>query len=263
MDGFARVLTLLSAVLAVALPDPAGAQPQTDFGVWPHLRAQYYQDREIAIGPDAVLQLLTPDNTPDAAATPLSIRLGPEGLGQVAALRLIIDNNPAPMAALFRLPAGSRLDGIETRVRIDRFTTVRVIAETHDGRLLMRSRQVQAAGGCAAPPGASEAGRLGEIRLRSSPDARALAIGIRHPNASGFQIDPLTGEPIPAYYVSQLRLLQGLEVLLDAELGISISENPGLRLSASVPFVAPLTVEAQDSEAGRYRNIWQDDSGGV
>ena len=77
-------------------------------------------------------------------------------------LRVIIDNNPSPLVATMTLTAGVPLDEIDLRVRIDRFTSVRAIAETPDGRLEMRSTWVNASGGCSAPPNAAPAGRLGQ-----------------------------------------------------------------------------------------------------
>ena len=74
---------------------------------------------------------------------------------------MIIDNNPSPLVATLTLAAGVPLDEIDLRVRIDRFTSVRAIAETQDGRLEMRSTWVNASGGCSAPPGAAEGGTLG------------------------------------------------------------------------------------------------------
>ncbi len=134
------------------------------------------------------------------------------------------------------------------RVRIDRFTSVRAIAETNDGALEMRSTWVKASGGCSAPPGAATPGVLGEIRLHPSPDGKSLHLAIRHPNASGFQIDPKTGEPIPAHYISHIRINAGGSTLLDADTGISLSENPALRISSDRALTLPITVDATDSE---------------
>jgi len=89
---------------------------------------------------------------------------------------------------------------------------------------------------------------LGEIRVRTSADAKSIQVGIRHPNASGFQIDPRTGNPIPAHYISQIRVNAGGRTLLDAATGISLSENPALRITSDRPLPTPITVDAVDSE---------------
>jgi sulfur-oxidizing protein SoxY len=125
---------------------------------------------------------------------------------------------------------------------------VRAIAEEADGTLEMRSTWVKASGGCSAPPSASAQGKLGEIRVRTSADAKSVQIGIRHPNASGFQMDPRTGDPIPAHYVSHIRVSAGGSPLLDADTGISLSENPALRISSDRALPLPIAIDALDSE---------------
>jgi sulfur-oxidizing protein SoxY len=84
--------------------------------------------------------------------------------------------------------------------------------------------------------------------MRPSADAKSVQIAIRHPNASGFQIDPRTGEPIPARYISQIRINAGGSALLEAQTGISLSENPALRITSDQPLPLPITVDALDSE---------------
>ena len=123
---------------------------------------------------------------------------------------------------------------------------MRAIAETADGKLEMRSTWVNASGGCSAPSAATEGGVLGQIRFHPSPDAHSLQISIRHPNNSGFQIDPRTGDPIPPHFVSHIRLSSGGETLMEADTGISLSENPTLRIASSQALKGPLTVEATD-----------------
>jgi sulfur-oxidizing protein SoxY len=162
-------------------------------------------------------------------------------------VRVFIDNNPSPLAATFDF-AATPVTEIDMRVRIDRFTSVRAIAETADGGLEMRSSWVKASGGCSAPPSAAAGGTLGEIRVRTSADAKAMQVGIRHPNASGFQIDPRTGDPIPARYISRIRVTAGGKALLEAETGISVSENPALGIASDSPLPLPIAIDAVDSQ---------------
>ena len=96
------------------------------------------------------------------------------------------------------------------------------------------------------PPARRREARSGEIRFRPSGDQSALQISIRHPNNSGFQIDPRSGDPIPPHFISRIRLLANGQTVLDAETGISLSENPTLRIATRGPLPASLTVEATD-----------------
>jgi sulfur-oxidizing protein SoxY len=112
----------------------------------------------------------------------------------------------------------------------------------------MRSVWVKASGGCSAPPtGASQGSALGQIKLRPAADDKSILLSIRHPNSSGFQIDPRTGDSIPAHYISHILVKAGGVPLLTAETGISVSENPTFRLASGQSLALPVSVEAVDS----------------
>ena len=243
LSVFCLTLTLLAAVPVQALEEAT----QPSGSAWQLLRAKYYGDRFMGEVDEAYMSLEVPANTPDPAATPLTLRFAADEHRRIKQVRVFIDNNPSPLVATFAF-ADAPVTEINMRVRIDRFTSVRAIAETADGRLEMRSGWVKASGGCSAPPSAAAGGMLGEIRVRPSADSKSIQVGIRHPNASGFQIDPRTGDPIPAHYISHIRVNAGGGTLLDADTGISISENPALRIASDRPLGMPISVDAVDSE---------------
>jgi sulfur-oxidizing protein SoxY len=226
-------------------------------GAWEYLQKQFYPDRSIGVLDEGYMTLTAPANTPDPAATPLTLHFGDAAVGHIKQIRVIIDNNPSPLAATFDVAGGARLAEIDMRVRIDRFTSVRAIAETSDGRFEMRSAWVNASGGCSAAPGPITAGTLGDIRFRPSPDSRSMLISIRHPNNSGFQIDPRSGEPIPSHYVSHIRFSTDGRTLLEADTGISLSENPTLRIASDRPLPAPIVVDIVDSKEAHFNASWR------
>src|SRR5580692_5019989 len=143
-------------------------------GAWEYLQQQFYPGRSIGLLDETYMSLEAPANTPDPAATPLTLHFGDAALGHIRQVRVIIDNNPSPVAATFDVAPGARVAEIGLRVRIDRFTSVRAVAETTDGTLEMRSSWVNASGGCSTPPSAATAGALGDIRFRPSPDAKSM-----------------------------------------------------------------------------------------
>ena len=256
--GFFTGLLLAAAALVAATPAVAvGDLPSPSTGAWEYLRPQFYGTRDIGEVDENYMRLEAPANTPDPSATPLTLHFGEDAAGKIKQVRLIIDNNPSPLAATMQLKAGVPVNQIDLRVRIDRFTSVRAIAETTDGRLEMRSTWVKASGGCSAPPNAADGGTLGEIRFRPSPDARSLQMSIRHPNKSGFQIDPRTGDSIPPHYISHIQVQVAGETIMQADTGISLSENPSLRIASRDPIGAPLTLVAQDSVTkADYTGVW-------
>jgi sulfur-oxidizing protein SoxY len=238
-------LPALAAALGLAAPLSADEQSPAN-GAWQTMRPNLYGTRPISETGDELMSIEAPASTPDPSATPVVVHFGDALAGRVRQLRVIIDNNPSPLVTTMNLRAGLPVEEIDLRVRIDRYTSVRAIAETSDGQLQMRSTWVNASGGCSAPPSPSAGGLLGDIRFRASADDRALQVSIRHPNNSGFQIDPKSGDPIPPHFISHVRLRAGADTLMEADTGISLSENPTLRIASRAPLQAPLVFEATD-----------------
>lgn len=256
MIGKLTMLSLLACTLPALASDDALTDALTS-GAWQTLRGEFYGTRDIGEVDESLMSLAAPSATPDAAATPVKLHFGPQAAGKVKQLRVIIDHNPAPIAATMQLAQGVPIEDIEMRLRIDRATNVRAIAELADGAIEMRSVWIKAGGGCSAPPAAAGEGKLGDIRFRSTADLKSLQMSIHHPNNSGFQIDPVSGEPIPPHFVSHIRLRAGDRVVLEADTGISLSQNPTIRIASEEKFAAPLTLEAVDSKQARFTATWE------
>ena len=250
-------LPLLSLLALTGAPVALGQTQTPAGGAWTTLRPQFYGEREIGVVDQAFISLDAPASTPDPSATPLTVRFGDGAIGHIKQLRVIIDNNPSPVVSTFDFAGGARVAEIGMRVRIDRWTSVRAIAETTDGRLEMRSSWVNASGGCSAAPAAAAGGTLGDIRFRNTPDGKSLQVGIRHPNNSGFQIDPLSGNPIPPHYVSHIHFSANGHTLMDVDAGISWSENPTLRIASDTALPEPMTVDATDSKDAHFSASWR------
>jgi sulfur-oxidizing protein SoxY len=241
-----------AAMLSALLLGTAGAaiaeeDSQPSGSAWEFLRAKYYGDKPMGLVDETYMSLEVPSNTPDPAATPLTLRFSGDAQRRIKRLRVFVDNNPSPLVATFDF-GQTPFTEIDMQVRIDRFTSVRAVAETADGGLEMRSAWVKASGGCSMPPtDSSRGGALGQIRLRPAADDKSVLVSIHHPNSSGFQIDPRTGDSIPAHYISHIRISAGGAALLEAETGISVSENPTLRVASDENLALPLRVDAVDS----------------
>lgn len=234
-----------------------GEEQQPSGSAWAFLRAKYYGDSDMGLVDESYMSLEVPGNTPDAAATPLSLHFADAARRRIKRVRVFIDNNPSPLVATFDFASIVPVAEIDMRVRIDRFTSVRAVAEAADGSLEMRSSWVKASGGCSAPPGATAGGTVGEIRVRPAADAKSFLVSIRHPNSSGFQIDPRSGDAIPPHYISHITVTAGGKPLIDADTGISVSENPTLRIASDTPLPLPVTVDAVDSQTrAHYTASW-------
>jgi sulfur-oxidizing protein SoxY len=241
----------------------SGDKPEAS-EMWQKVRASLFESRPIKNVEDDTLQLDAPVRAEDAAVVPIGMRsrLPQTAANHVSKLYLVIDNNPSPIAAIFSFTPQSGRADIETRVRIDEYTFVRAIAETNDGRLLMRTRFVKASGGCSAPPGKdpqAALATLGKMRLRVDGDVvlgkPALAqLMISHPNDSGMVMDQLTRQYTPRRFVRSVEVAYAGQPVLSADLDFAISENPNLRFYFVPRGPGQLSVEVIDSAQAKWKS---------
>lgn len=247
------------AVAAVHAPASAG-----EVSIWPSLRAEVFKQAPI-IENDGVVTLSAPDRAEDAALVPIAISLPPASSAEVRKVTLLIDENPAPVAAVFTFgkPTNGTIRTLETRVRVDRYSHIRAIAETADGKLHMAARFVKASGGCSAAASKDAElalKNLGRMQITSNaletddglPPANETKIMIRHPNFSGLQIDEVTRGYRPAHFIRSMVVRQGDQVLFTVEGGISIAENPHFRFVHTAMGSQAITVTADDTEGGHF-----------
>jgi sulfur-oxidizing protein SoxY len=262
---------LLSLMLGAQLAPAAAPDP---YDPWPGLVQDIFKNRPINDGTE-VIGIEMPYRAEDAAIVPITLRnrLSPGDSRRIRTITLVIDQNPAPMAAKFELGPDANVTEISTRVRVNNYTDVHAVAELSDGQLYVAKTYVKASGGCSAPAAknADEAkSRMGKMRYRQFVrPAQAPANGVReaqimigHPNNSGLQMDQLTQLYIPAFFINELRLWQDDSLVLSMEGGISISEDPNIRFTYVSNGAKRFRAEARDTEGHVYRNEWKiDDSG--
>jgi sulfur-oxidizing protein SoxY len=263
--------SLLGAMLAANVASAAAPEA---YDPWPGLVQDIFKNRPINDGTD-VIAIEMPYRAEDAAIVPVTLRtkLSPDDSRRVLTITLVIDQNPAPMAAKFELGPDAKVSEISTRVRVNNYTEVHAVAELSDGKLYMAKTYVKASGGCSAPAAknADEAkGRLGQMRYRqfAKPGqgpvsgAREAQIMIGHPNNSGLQMDQVTQLYVPAFFINELRLWQDDQPVLAMEGGISISEDPNLRFTYVSNGAKRFRAEARDTEGHLFQHEWKiDDSG--
>jgi sulfur-oxidizing protein SoxY len=258
----------MAAAVAMFGGIASAAEPNTADDPWPVLAHSIFKDRPLLDG-SGLIALEMPYRAEDAAIVPLTLRNTiPAGdARQVKAITVIIDENPSPVAAAFSFGRNAGVSAISTRVRVNSYTNVHAVAELSDGQLYMVKTYVKAAGGCSAPavkdPAEANA-NLGEMRFRqfaaadSAPVSkpREAQLMIRHPNNSGLQMDQVTHLYIPAFFVDDLKIWQGDELVLAMEAGISISENPSIRFTYVPNGAASFRAQAADTEKHVFKREW-------
>lgn len=261
MPIFLKATVLFLMVTAWAAPGAAEADDP-----WPSISKDVFAGRPIVSAGDA-MTLYAPESVADAALVPVTIRLSQQAALRAKHLHLIVDRNPAPIAAVFTFGAaytaassiGERR--LETRLRVDSFSQVRAILEMTDGRLLMAATFVAGAGGCTSPSSkdADQAlAELGRVRVMTVADknrgehCREGRVMIRHPNFTGMQMDVKSGNYTPARFVRAIHVTQAGAPVLRIESGISLSEDPNLRFTFDAANGEDLTLTAEDSDGAKF-----------
>jgi len=266
------VAGLLSVMLGVRVA-PA-ATPEA-YDPWPGLVQDIFNNRPMNDGAD-VITIEMPYRAEDAAIVPVTLRtrLSPSDSRRVLTITLVIDQNPAPMAAKFALGPDANVTEISTRVRVNNYTDVHAVAELSDGKLYVAKTYVKASGGCSAPAAknADEArSRLGQMRYRQfaqpgqgpASGTREAQIMIGHPSNSGLQRDQVTLLYVPAFFVNELRLWQDDSLVLAMEGGISISEDPNIRFTYVSNGAKRFRAEARDTKGHMFQHEWKIDDSGI
>jgi sulfur-oxidizing protein SoxY len=259
-----QALAVAGLAVAGATSRQAFAQAAEEPDPWPDLVSTFFDGKPI-MEDAAIVSFEAPARAEDAALVPVSFsaKLPAGDPRRVVKLTLVIDQNPAPLAAAFTLGEKAGNTRISTRVRVNSYTDVHVVAELSDGSLHMATRFIKASGGCSAPMVKSidEAlATLGQMKFRvlpPTPEAPNEALlMIRHPNNSGMQMDQLTRLYTPARYVDKLKVYQGDDLVFSMEGGISIAEDPNFRFTFTPNGAKEFRAEGEDTAGKTFSGSW-------
>jgi sulfur-oxidizing protein SoxY len=234
---------------------------------WPGIAREAFNDRPLVDG-TGLLAIEMPYRAEDAAIVPVTVRatLPPGDARRVKSITIVVDENPAPVAATFTIGPDSGVSTISTRLRVNSYTNVHAVAELSDNVLYVVKTYVKASGGCSAPAAknAEEAkADLGQMRFRQfAPEApvsrmQEAQVMVRHPNNSGLQMDQLTRLYVPAFFIQSLKVWQGDQLVLAMDGGISISEDPNIRFNYAPNGARTFRLEARDTENHVFETAWQ------
>lgn len=256
---FALCLALLAAPPATtALADDA-AVDSGRAARWKAIAGQIFGDRQIE-PTETLIKLDAPIRAEDAALVPITLTM-PER-ERLKSVYLVVDDNPAPLAARIDFGPAAGPGSLQLRVRIDGYTNVHAVAETTDAKLFETVAFVKASGGCSAAVGATDEeamNGMGEMRMKfaggveASPSrAMQATLMIRHPNFNGMQMNQVTRNYTPPRYIDKLSVSYGDSKVFDLEADISLSTNPVITFSFVPRGSGPLKVAASDTENGHW-----------
>lgn len=257
----AGCLILATAALPIqAAPGglPAPATHADSSPEWEKLRDKLFGSRAID-STQGTVQIIAPMRAAYGASVPVRIvsNLPQAPNLYVKRLYLLVDKNPSPLAAVLDLTTEVGQADFETRLRVDEYSHVRVVAELSDGRLHMDSRYVKTSGGCSAPPNRDAPELIGRTLLKLAAPVTmnqpsAAEVTVVHPNDTGFELNQVTVMYIPAHFVRSIKVSYADRKVFDAELDFSISENPTLRFNFVPHGPGQLTAEVEDTKEGRW-----------
>lgn len=260
--AFAGVLALAlvpsRAVQAAPGGLPAPATHADSSPEWENLRAKLFASRPIDATPGTI-QIVAPLRAAYGASVPVRVVAG---LAQTPAryvkrIWLVVDKNPSPVAAVLDLTTEVGKADFETRLRVDEYSHVRVVAELSDGTLHTDSRYVKTSGGCSAPPNRDAPELIGRTMLkvpeRVTMDQPTTAdVTVVHPNDTGFELNQQTVMYIPPHFVRSIKVSYAGRKVFDADLDFSVSENPTLRFNFVPHGSGELRAEVEDSKDGHW-----------
>ena len=217
-----------------------------------------YNNNENILDGAKFMSLETPYRALDAAMVPITVKFlnDQKKNDYIKSIVIVVDENPSPVVGKFNFSHKIGNASFSTRVRVDKYTYVRVIAEKNNGEKFMISNYVKAAGGCSAPSlddMDAVMARIGKMKMKfiqtsmNSNSLNKAKFLISHPNYSGLQFNQLTRAEIPAHFVNYIKIEQDGELIWEGTPDISLSENPSFTFNY-LNTGGSIKVSVEDSE---------------
>jgi sulfur-oxidizing protein SoxY len=254
--------TMLLSGAAAAQDDEAARATR-----WNDLAQEIFGARQLQTG-DAKIALEAPERAEDAALVPVTIRV--QNPKDVKSITLVIDDNPAPIAAHVTFGPAGDPQSLKFRVRVNQYTYMHAVEETTDGALYETHRFVKASGGCSAPSGSYDPQALteiGKMKLRwlgepQEGHAREAQLLIRHPNFNGMQRDEATHGYTPARFLKSVDVTLSGDPVLHLDSDISLAADPAITFGVKVPGKGKLAITARDSDNAVFEQSFDLGPGG-
>jgi len=129
---------VLVASAAVGLPFGAAQASES----WNSIREDVYGSRVIENGLGR-MTLEAPFRPQDQSAVPIAMTASLGEGRRIKTVSFIVDENPSPVAAVFRFDEPRRSVALKADFRLNRATDVRAVVEADDGKLYMLASNVK------------------------------------------------------------------------------------------------------------------------
>ncbi len=252
--GLLAILIIAKLTLLFAFSPAFGADPDhKTIPEWVVIKNLMFGDREIKDGSEDVLRLYLNTKLDDSSTVPIMVNaLQDQTSGTyIKTLYLIIDRNPIPTAGIFNFEPEAGRVKLETRLRFEKFSFIRAIAETNSGELYMDQRWVQVAGGCSAPSGKNANDPdIGKMRFRMDDNVtlnqpNLVQFQIKHPNESTLAADLEPG--YNARFIDKVSVQYNGKSIMSGDVNFSLSDNPIFKFYFAPQGNGVLSVTAEDT----------------
>jgi sulfur-oxidizing protein SoxY len=226
---------------------------------WPGIHAEAFAGRVIKDG-RGIVTLTAPYRPDDVRSVPLAADITLAGGRTIKTVSFVVDMNPSPVAAVFRLGEGRARARLSTHIRLDQQSDVRVVVEANDGTLYMAEQLVKFAGGqasCSAPPvgdPAEIAANMGKMdfagvgaKPNGSHQTAQARFALNHPNHTGMVLDPISLLYIPLLMVDRVEARQGDELVFEMTGSITVAQNPAVEFDYVTNGASEMSMTAHDT----------------
>jgi len=256
LQNILNVIIKSTFILTISLGLVGEVSAEADPKIWGLVKEALFPEREIQ--EVDFLRIEAPRRAESGAQVPVAYSLNSEVANGVVIKNIyaIVDANPIPLAATYRLSDMLGSFQLSTRVRFETDSFVRIVGESADGKLYMAKREIRAAGGCGGTVDGDEAAireAAGKIKLNieepeKSDGIKTAIFNIKHPMRTGLQRDLVSQGYIPAFFINKTVFTYNGKQLLAIDVGVGTSENPYVKFNF-VPVVSGvLEVQATDNE---------------
>lgn len=236
------------------------AQAEVVSEQWSVISQAFFPGRDPALTADFI-RLQLPVQAENPAIVPLQLDV--DSVQPMHKLYLFVDGNPITHTLTVQFPEPRQRFTLATRIRLEKSSMVRVLAESGDGNLYMQAVPVKTpGGGCGGAISQDEtklrasAGQMKAQRqhgLNQSDQTASfeeLTLHIRHPMRTGFERTSY-GYYAKAWYLQQIDFKQAQQPLLHLDLGPGISADPYFKLTLP-DTQSTISVMATDNEHQRF-----------
>lgn len=256
-------LSKLTVISGLLLGFCSCAWAEASDTIWPSIKESFFPKKTIGDAP--FIKITAPRRAESGAQVPFAISIDQtqHEANAIKKVYVIVDANPIQLAATYYLTDMLGKFNLETRIRMETDSFVRVIGETADGKLYMTATSIRAAGGCGGTVDGTDDSAMraaaGKIKMNvKSPvvlgTATPAVFMIKHPMRTGLQRDLVSQGFMPAFYIQKAAFTYNNKPLFNVDFGVGTSENPYLHFDFIPDAPGKLAVKAVDNEGKSFEH---------